>query len=1231
MNAEQHAAVTAPIDVPLVVSAGPGSGKTFVLIERILHILKHGSGESNILVLAFSRSARNEVVERVAKRLKAEHQNDDDAQHHLRRVHVHTFHSFSFKVIRDFYVSLGFQRPPSLCTKDGFKVLKEVMDSRPQLVQALGTNQSNKPYSVREVIKGFKNNIIKNLACGRHCEGPLMDLFEMYSTELRARNLIQFHDMVQLCNQLFRESPSVLNDVCRCYRFTLVDEVQDINGGQRDLLLQLCSRSRRISIVGDADQLIYGFQGANATHLEKLLKCFRTAAPGPQGTGTVTGGGSSSRAQGRIDANGNAVSPFLRPAAVDAKYPGSDPPSVAAPCTVVALRVNYRSIMPVIQCCNVIINAGRARSSSSAATDQTFDPGRQHKAMVCSPDHPFLHRHGSTTADAHRVRVVECIGHRNAEIDFIIAEIQTLLGPYFDQKKLSHRTRMKTDPGNVTVSEVIRPQDIAVLCRYNKCISDIRQAVKAHTAKLTSSSSGGGPMFAVKSHKTSDTTDASVGGAVSRGGLDSAAERIIRRLNGKTEAQMMLSCLKLYYHRGVRGGERSATDVDGLCMLTLPPVGEADQNSLMEGRAKANSYGAVILALLRRWESETQSHSDSTLPSGSKHVPGVPPLGTTSSSCQSLYDFLVEQSANFPKCTVLVGWCKTMSALFDGISNNEVKLSRILDSTQKSLNKYFTGLSQNTKHRQFKGQGGADDSDFESDSEDERESLDTAPSSTWNKQGHFQKASQLLEECISFEKNYKFGLSYAALEEQLKSFIVAIEAVMCSDPLLSSSDTGTVDLGPINSAQFQSSVGNISSSDKVWLGTVHKSKGLQWKAVFVYNALESTYRAHQPAYIEDPDVADFAEQDQTTIVMDDNNHKNLLYVAMSRAEVTLYLSHLGKFDYSTQSCALSTYLQPLLAPSSASDCKASVSSECLAEKWLWEGGVVRSKATRAVLPPALPLKTTVASSSGSPCKSSPNTLSRERKRQMAAQQQAEWKARWIKAQAESKPKPLSGMVDAPYTVGDGSAPNREGAGSAPNREGAGSAPNREGAGSGGDGVIGLKRPLPTPSAVPAHLLLRSFPAPTPAPAPVPALLPPPPPTSATCMEQAAAPVHFPANTKPPVQAQVRSATQPHVKHVGSEGGGGTYVSAMDAHRARPFRPVQALKPFAVPRSTAGNPVSNQPASSSRSYQVPGSRLVATNSSLSAVVATAADETAYRARYGNSALASRFTKASDMKK
>ncbi len=299
------------VDGTVMVLAGPGTGKTFTIIQRIKYMLELGIVPSSILCLTYSEAAANEMKSRLVKEIGTVASS----------VSVNTYHAFCNEVIR--------QYPSEFELLDGVglvdeitkqSIMKEVLlELKPQFYQ---TKWGDSLYFIPELLKSvdeiksnqvtkeeYFNTLNTHVAwqgkmdelqaeyCEREQKGKLVKTFltsfenhkkkmgkaketwaiyEKYDLKLKQKNFIDFNDMINMVLDVFDTNIEFLEKVSAQFKYFLVDEYQDTNYSQNKIVFKLSegAKSKNIFVVGDDDQIIYEFQGAKTDTIEKFLKLY---------------------------------------------------------------------------------------------------------------------------------------------------------------------------------------------------------------------------------------------------------------------------------------------------------------------------------------------------------------------------------------------------------------------------------------------------------------------------------------------------------------------------------------------------------------------------------------------------------------------------------------------------------------------------------------------------------------------------------------------------------------------------------------------------------------------------------------------------------------------------------------------------------------------------------------------------------------------------------------------
>ncbi|MBR3165572.1 MAG: ATP-dependent helicase, partial [Lachnospiraceae bacterium] len=260
LNKEQEAAVTAP-DGPVMVIAGPGSGKTFVITRRLDHMISvRGILPENILVVTFTRAAADEMKDRFTKM----------AGRKL-PVTFGTFHSVFFNILKYAY---GYSAKDIIAPDIRRKKIREELVRAGYSVKGdedAVTHVSDEIAYIKE--NGQDPDLFYSNVCP---ENIFRTVYKGYEEYLRASGLLDFEDMVKLVYELFKVRPDILAGWQRKYTHILVDEFQDINPMQYDIV-KLLAADGNLFVVGDDDQSIYRFRGARPEIMLGFGKDFKDA------------------------------------------------------------------------------------------------------------------------------------------------------------------------------------------------------------------------------------------------------------------------------------------------------------------------------------------------------------------------------------------------------------------------------------------------------------------------------------------------------------------------------------------------------------------------------------------------------------------------------------------------------------------------------------------------------------------------------------------------------------------------------------------------------------------------------------------------------------------------------------------------------------------------------------------------------------------------------------------
>jgi DNA helicase-2/ATP-dependent DNA helicase PcrA len=262
LNPEQYEAV-ASVNGPMLILAGAGSGKTRVLTRRIAHLLHLGVDPKRILAMTFTNKAATEMKERVAELVGGV----------ARDVLVATFHSAAMRFLREDIEPLGWTRRFAIWDDDDqLRLVKLIIKDHeydPEVVVARQVMSKIDWYKNRLMAP---NDVLSQMRA--HGADPMIRVWREYENALKAADALDFNDLIGHLVRLFREHPPALEKWQAQFEYILVDEYQDTNHAQYLLLRLLAEKHKNLSVVGDDDQSIYGFRGAEVANILRFEKDF---------------------------------------------------------------------------------------------------------------------------------------------------------------------------------------------------------------------------------------------------------------------------------------------------------------------------------------------------------------------------------------------------------------------------------------------------------------------------------------------------------------------------------------------------------------------------------------------------------------------------------------------------------------------------------------------------------------------------------------------------------------------------------------------------------------------------------------------------------------------------------------------------------------------------------------------------------------------------------------------
>lgn len=263
LNSEQSKAVS-QTEGPVLVLAGAGSGKTRTLTYKIAHLIAVGRAEpEQVLAATFTNKAAAEMRDRVEMLLR------ESASAPL----ICTFHSFALRILRRHARKVDYRSDFAICDRDDQKRLLK------RVYQELHLSETELPAAqILADISWAKNRNQgpdQYLQESSHIDAPeIARVFTTYQSHLRRSNAMDFDDLMLMAVRLLRENQSLAERYSQQYRYLLIDEYQDTNAPQYDLVRLLSSTHQNVTAVGDEDQSIYGFRGADINNILRFESDF---------------------------------------------------------------------------------------------------------------------------------------------------------------------------------------------------------------------------------------------------------------------------------------------------------------------------------------------------------------------------------------------------------------------------------------------------------------------------------------------------------------------------------------------------------------------------------------------------------------------------------------------------------------------------------------------------------------------------------------------------------------------------------------------------------------------------------------------------------------------------------------------------------------------------------------------------------------------------------------------
>lgn len=264
LNPRQKEAVE-HIDGPCMVVAGAGSGKTRVLTRRIANLVAHHVSPHSILAITFTNKAAQEMRARVAGVVPE-----------FGGQWIQTFHAACYRILRMDIATLGYKENFTIIDEsEGKTLIKNLLKE--------SNDYETKPESVLYAIKKAKNSLMDaekyffNLSIPQPAREQQYSLYRSYNARLKDINALDFEDLILLCIRLFKEHPQVLEKYQDWFQYIMIDEYQDTNYPQYLWAKLLAARHHNILVVGDPDQSIYSWRGAEPYNIQRFIRDYPEA------------------------------------------------------------------------------------------------------------------------------------------------------------------------------------------------------------------------------------------------------------------------------------------------------------------------------------------------------------------------------------------------------------------------------------------------------------------------------------------------------------------------------------------------------------------------------------------------------------------------------------------------------------------------------------------------------------------------------------------------------------------------------------------------------------------------------------------------------------------------------------------------------------------------------------------------------------------------------------------
>jgi DNA helicase-2/ATP-dependent DNA helicase PcrA len=258
---------------PLLVLAGAGTGKTRVVTHRIANLIRHGTRAERILAVTFTRKAAGEMQERAMALLNsgANSRGSTNRRSGAKKApkekpQISTFHALCVQILRRHITRLGYPERFGICDRGDQESL-----ARAALREIRVPEDSLRPGDLLAIVSNWKNRSLRPKQAASVAASDREHLaaagYRRYQTSLKARGMVDFDDLLLCTEELFTDHPAVRREEAGRFDHVLVDEYQDTNGSQYRIVKALAMGHRNLCVVGDDDQSIYGWRGAEVEHI----------------------------------------------------------------------------------------------------------------------------------------------------------------------------------------------------------------------------------------------------------------------------------------------------------------------------------------------------------------------------------------------------------------------------------------------------------------------------------------------------------------------------------------------------------------------------------------------------------------------------------------------------------------------------------------------------------------------------------------------------------------------------------------------------------------------------------------------------------------------------------------------------------------------------------------------------------------------------------------------------